>query len=123
MREPIPSVSIPLPAGPLPSPADDIVPPLKNRPTMREPLPGWGMVYGDGWSKLLLARWPGMPLEIAANMDGRYCLLPGLAPRESGRGLYGARIAAEDAARAMVADMAAALGGSVTWGESEGSDG
>lgn len=32
------------------------------------------------------------------------------------------RIAAEDAARAMVADMAAALGGSVTWGESEVSE-
>lgn len=34
-----------------------------------------------------------------------------------------AQLAAEDTARAMVADMAAALGGRVTWNESEGNGG
>lgn len=85
----------------------------------REPLPNWKPVHGDGWSLLRVGRWPGQPLEIAAHMDGRYDLLPGRGPDETGGGLRTARIAAEDAARAMVADMAKALGGSVTWGESD----
>lgn len=37
------------------------------------------------------------------------------AKRSTQAGIVSAQFAAEDAARAMVADMAAALGGSVTW--------
>ena len=85
----------------------------------REPLPGWKPVYGEGWSILLVGRWPGQPLEIAAHMDGRYDLIPGRGPDETGGGLLAAKLAAEDAARALVAGMAAALGGTVTWNESE----
>lgn len=78
---------------------------------MREPLLGW--TFGElpaHPAAMVLSVNPtddGSPTEWA--VDGQYCY-SGYADGEAG-----ARIAAENAARAMVADMAAALGGSVTW--------
>lgn len=77
---------------------------------MREPLPGWTMDDDDaarirGGVELLASktRWMMIFRERSQTVSGHH-----LPPME-------AQLAAEDAARAMVADMAAALGGSVTW--------
>lgn len=93
---------------------------------MREPLPGWWLSLSDGaynfhaggacltadraWSPTDDAGWQ---WRVEVESETRDCKPTALE----------ARIAAENAARAMVADMAKALGGIVTWGESEVSGG
>lgn len=83
--------------------------PTVGKPIKREPLPGWSQGFLEG-----------MPETIGACLG---------FPRDSGKTQWfvelaythvsgesaSPQLAAEDAARAMVADMAAALGGSVTW--------
>ena len=86
---------------------------------MREPLPGTHVtVHGRGELRgggVSLHAWPDGVWQARTN---------GPRPARVGADdLPSAQLAAEDAARAMVADMAAALGGSVTWNESEASDG
>lgn len=83
----------------------------------REPLAGWYTRIGwkhhvmihDGVE--LFADHSGWDVVAAAELNGHEA------------GLVPAQLAAEDAARALVAEMAAALGGRVAWNESEGSDG
>lgn len=118
-REPLASVSIPLPAGPLPSPADDIVPPLMNRPTTRSPLPGWmrvGQYIILGTDKVATIAY--VCNGVLPGWTGRVMLGDG-ENRIGGDSLHSVQLAAEDAARAMVAEMAAALGGSVTWWDAQ----
>lgn len=84
---------------------------------MREPLSGWKGTPNGRY--LYMDRYG---VELWAQGDGYEVTLDGVAGDIAHPGVS-PQIAAEDAARAMVADMAKALGGSVTWGESEGSDG
>ena len=81
----------------------------------REPLSGWVELWHRGKN----LKQGGVTLEVSrdgywkarANNNGpRGVLLRAVPPTA-----LTAQLAAEDAARAMVADMAAALGGSVTW--------
>lgn len=51
-------------------------------------------------------------------VDGQYCV-SARVPGGTVAARIAACIAAEDAARALVAEMAAALGGSVTWGDAQ----
>lgn len=81
----------------------------------RAPLPGWSRpgdedVFNVGPVDMGVTLHGYWYVDIEGGAHGQ--VKPG-APR---------RIAAEDAARALVADMAAALGGRVVWNESEGSD-
>lgn len=113
-REPLESVSIPLPSGPLPSPADDIVPPLRNRPTMCKPLVGWDHSGEDStfW-------FPGGDMVASTGRMWVAIRQRSKSDYGHGMGIAAACIAAEDAARALVAEMAAALGGSVTWADAQ----
>ena len=87
----------------------------------REPLGIWRAASLDGgrvyaWFGAVMARIDGDPADgftwnLTANA-GVSSLPVGAGEEQS---LDAARLAAEDAARAMVAEMAAALGGSVTW--------
>lgn len=79
---------------------------------MRDPLPSWHVtVHGRGELRgggVFLNAWPDGVWQARAN---------GPRPARVGADdLLSAQLAAEGAARAMVADMAKALGGSVTWG-------
>ena len=83
---------------------------------MREPLPGWtGPVYG----RVDLKR---SCVNIYAWYDGEWQVRIDNRWRcdRLADDLPSAQLAAEDAARAMVADMAAALGGRVTWAKEGG---
>jgi hypothetical protein len=78
---------------------------------MREPLPGW-MRMPDGHGKVCigcvtLSAWPSGYWRTRGQWPD--------AKRSPTPDLRSAQLAAEDAARAIVSDMAAALGGSVTW--------
>ena len=89
---------------------------------MREPLSGW---RGDEPGKPEV--WWHPPLRLSVNPHASPVPWGGAWFGADGAGMvwlpFGgdaetvrdAQLAAEDAARAMVADMAAALGGSVTW--------
>lgn len=82
----------------------------------RKPLAGWRAVgvedmFNVGPVDMGVTQHGYWYVDIESGLHGQ--VRPG-APR---------CIAAEDAARAMVAEMAAALGGRVVWEESEGSDG
>ncbi len=75
---------------------------------MREPLSGWTKRrYGPGMTLAVGVA------DLIAHIDEWYAEVEMLYGYESE--LAAAQLAAEDAARAMVADMATALGGSVTW--------
>lgn len=83
---------------------------------MREPLPGWREVG----SCLLIGNEVVGAIAYVSNheIDGQWTgrvLLGEGGNRFFSDSLVDAMLAAEDAARAMVADMAKALGGSVTW--------
>lgn len=85
----------------------------------REPLPGWVKLWHGG----LHLKQGGVTLEVSrdgywkarANANGPRNVIQ----RADSPNPTAAQLAAEDAARAMVDEMVAALGGSVTWGESE----
>lgn len=79
----------------------------------RAPLAGWALA---SWNRQSYMKVGGMELwaavshwsiEITADRGG------------ASDSLAAAKLAAEDAARAMVAEMAAALGGSVTWADAQ----
>lgn len=88
---------------------------------MREPLSGWrgddGVVSVWYAKQVRLCVSPNADanpvlwgVDVFGYQGGMTCVAGGEEPTR-----LAAQIAAEDAARAMVADMAAALGGSVTW--------
>ena len=80
---------------------------------MREPLPGWvDATKMAGWYRLG---------DVALAFHAGWRVRSRSLDADS-IGLRENQLAAEDAARAMVADMAAALGGSVTWNEGEVGD-
>lgn len=78
---------------------------------MREPLPGWEPRRPSG--SLIVTG----DITLIADSDGEWWIDSEMedAFGHSPNGMVATMLAAEDAARAMVADMAKALGGSVTW--------
>ena len=83
---------------------------------MREPLPGWRIDGLSGVGYLTSG-----PIDLSISKGSGAASIPATFARHRDESLDTTKaccIAAEDAARAMVADMAAALGGSVTWGDS-----
>ncbi len=74
----------------------------------REPLPGWRDEYGRWRNEL-------GKMAIVADAEGEWYVECDGVYGCVGNSTVRAQLAAEDAARAMVADMATALGGSVTW--------
>jgi hypothetical protein len=84
---------------------------------MREPLSRWIDYDLAGDSRILPCRYA--TIMCGGNRNTYFSVtLRGQVSGESGA----PRIAAEDVARAMVADMAAELGGSVTWPTEGGSE-
>ena len=82
----------------------------------RAPLPGWGE-FPDGGAALPCP----IGMTVAAGFgDSSYWQLTVTIHRQGHND--NPRIAAEDAARAMVAEMAAALGGRVVWDAEGGTD-
>lgn len=82
---------------------------------MRELLPGWRDEHGQ-W------RVDVGPMALTADHFGEWTIGVDECFGYSGDGLTRTKLAAEDAARKLAADIVAALGGSVTWPESEAPD-
>lgn len=81
----------------------------------REPLPGWRADPDRG------ASLDASHLQLHALETGHYRVdidpvLPSIGVVIRSRGLPAVQLAAEDAARELIADMAEALGGNVIWG-------
>ena len=88
---------------------------------MREPLPGWiDISHSHSVLGHLIEVTPSPYAPSEANVGIRPT--GGATVRFLAPNVNAAKIAAEAAARAMVADMAAALGGSVTWATEGGSE-
>lgn len=89
----------------------------------REPLAGW-MRVGQ-YIILGTARVATMAYVCNGSLPGwtGRVLIGDGENRIGGDSLHAAQLAAEDAARALVAEMAAALGGSVTWGGDDDPEG
>lgn len=86
----------------------------------RAPLPGW---KGTRYSRDLIGG-RRRPWRITASSYGNWAIEPlRIVEGYADGGIEAAQMAAEDAARVFVADVAAALGGRVVWGEGEGGDG
>ena len=91
----------------------------------RAPLAGWRATAWDAnrlyaWFGIVMARIDG---DLADGFVWNLMACSGVSDLPVGAGveqsLGAAQLAAEDAARALVADMAAALGGSVTWADAQ----
>lgn len=90
--------------------------------TKREPLPGWGISYTKfaemdaGILHLSVdTQEPNKHLPKESQRAARWWIEYEGSWSEAWSTLGSAQLAAEDAARALVADMAAALGGTVAW--------